>query len=143
MRGSNRRGQTLVEVALVLPLFAFAVWMLAQLSFYCLNIVEHQRMAQVAADQSTRNSFSASKEYHWFHGGFGPMGPVMIKRRTIPTPEQKDYRALGTVNTKGLLVGVEVSSELEPPRFMGRRLSGAIQRASAEVWWEPEIPRER
>ena len=138
---SGNRGQSLVETALVLPAFAFTVWSLAQLAFFCLNSVEHQRMAQVAADQLTLNSYRARGDYTWLHAFYAPrvfkFTLPAVQRRIVATPEQKSFTGHATIDTGGRLIVAEVTSNQTPESFTGWRLRRAPVRASAETWLEP------
>ncbi len=140
MRGCDQRGQSLVEVALVMPVFAFVVWTLAQLAFFCMNLVEHQRMAQVAAENLTIDSFMSRRPYHWFYRNRGTTIPALVKTRVMAIPEQKDPHAFAVIKTGGRLFHVQVTSQLLPGAFMGRFLKWANQTAAAEAWMEPDAP---
>src|SRR6202158_1749200 len=60
-------GQTLVELALVLPCFCLGIFMAVQLMTYCHNMVELQRMSMVALHRVTIENYKDAYKHYWFH----------------------------------------------------------------------------
>jgi hypothetical protein len=138
----NRRqdhGQTLVELALVLPCFCLGVFMAVQLLTYCHNMVEIQRMAQVALHRITIETYRDAYKHYWFNSLYGNVTlPHDSFSSQSPHPWRK-FIGASTVDDSGLLVTVHVASDLLPTNGFRRVLSRVTQAAEAVALLEPPI----
>src|SRR5438552_544629 len=111
----NRRrecGQTLVELALVLPCFCLGVFMAVQLMTYCHNMIELQRMAQV---MSGRQSYSRDQTgYNFFDSLWGNTTPLSQKPVFERPTVWRRFRGLSTLQQTGWFFRTQLSTTLLP-----------------------------
>jgi hypothetical protein len=133
-------GQTLVELALVLPCFCLGVFMAVQLICYCHNMVELQRMAQLMSDRISYDSYADNKVYKRFNSLWGHfLIPQIHFSRQAPQP-WRPFRGISTVQNSGQLFGVSVKTDLLPGAGFSRVLDTVSQQGVAETFLEPPIP---
>lgn len=135
-------GQTLVELALVLPCFCLGVFMAVQLICYCHNMIELQRMAQVMMDRVTYDNYRARKNYTRFHSLWGRYASPQSRFSSESIPHWRPFRGVSTVHEPGRFFTVHVRSELWPGRGFRSALSSVSQSAYAENFLEPPLPLE-
>jgi hypothetical protein len=134
-------GQTLVEVAVVLPLLGLAIAVALQLIFLCLNRIELQVLAAKAVRQISVES--------------PRVAPLVIPNplwgRAMP-PQQRSspnaiqpwhpFKGPSTIQTQGSVAVVRVESQLLPMGGFGSVLAMVTQVATAETLLEPPRPAE-
>jgi hypothetical protein len=136
------RGQTLVELALVLPCFCLGIFMAVQLMTYCHNMIELQRMAQVALHRVTIENYKDAYKHYWFHSLYGN---VTLPRDRFTSQAPAPWRPFGgfsTIDDPGRIVQVTVTTALLPGRGFSQVLAKVNQTAQAETLLEPPIPGE-
>src|SRR5438552_3823937 len=92
------QGQTLVELALVLPCFCLGVFMAVQLMTYCHNMIELQRMAQVALHRVTIENYKEAYKHYGFHSLYGN---VTTPRDRFTSQAPTPWRPFEGVSTTG------------------------------------------
>ena len=133
-------GQSLVEMALVLPVLLFVLALAIQLIFYCHNMIELQRMAMVAGDRLTIENYKDARNYYWFNslqGNF--LTPKLHYKSEVV---QRPFNGRSTVQSPGRLVLVWAESNLLPGFGFMSWLPKVSQEAYAEVLLEPPLPRD-
>ena len=139
---ARNRGQSLVELALVLPCFCIGVFMAVQLIWYCHNMIELQRMAQVMVDRLSFENYRAEKLYTRFNSLWGRFALPEARFTRESIPDWRPCRGLSTLQDQGQLFGVEVQTRLFPGSGFSSGLATVTQRGLAETYLEPAIPPE-
>jgi hypothetical protein len=140
---SQTHGQTLAELALILPVFCSGLMVTVQLICFCHNMIELQRMAMVAIDHVSVENYRSERRHYWFHS---LRGHVTIPRASYKSEKLQPWRpfkGIATITEPGRLVKVRVSSDLLPRSGFGRVLAPVTQCAFAETMLEPRIPSEK
>jgi hypothetical protein len=134
-------GQTLVEVALVLPLLGLAVAVAVQMIVFCHNMIALQMMAAKAARQisveSPRLPPPPIPSPLWGH-----VTPAVLRQSKQIVPSWLPFKGKSTVQSAGQLVLVQIKSQLLPGLGFGRVLPMLTQTATAETLFEPPRPSE-
>ena len=137
---AKNEGQTLVELALVLPCFCLGVFMAVQLICYCHNMIELQRMGQLMIDRLSYDNYQAQKRYSRFNSLWGRFSiPQAHFLREAPAV-WRPFHGLSTVQDQGQLFRVEVGTDLYPGNGFSAVLATVSQRGLAETYLEPPIP---
>ena len=137
------KGQTLIELAVVLPCFCMGVFMGVQLIYYCHNMIELQRMAQVAIDRVSYENYEIRKKYTRFQSLWGP-----YKKRPstfgseIPQP-WRPFKGISTIKNSGRYIHVCVTSDLLPGAGFSRVFPKVTQQAFAATFLESSVPEEQ
>ena len=141
-RPTSLQGQTLVELAVVLPCFCLGIFMGLQLMYYCHNMISLQRMATVVANRISIENYKDAYKYTWFYSLYGNAMPPTIHYQSQVPASWKPFRGLSTVKERGRIVQVTVQSQLLPGLGFSRVLPRVTQDAAAEIFLEPPIPQE-
>ena len=133
-------GQTLVELALVLPCFCLGIFMAVQLMTYCHNMVELQRMSMVALHRVTIENYKDAYKHYWFHSLYGNVTkPQDHFASQIPNP-WRPFHGKSTIQDTGRIVNVTVKCDLLPEKGFSQVLPRVSQSAQAEVILEAPLP---
>ena len=136
------QGQTLIELALVLPCFCLGVFMAVQLIWYCHNMIEIQRMAALEIERVSLEHYEQKRQYSLFHSLFGVVTPPRAQfQDPIPSP-WRPFRGVSTIREPGRIISVKVLSDLLPGAGFSRVLSRTTQEAAAETLLETPLPKE-
>ncbi len=140
----NDRGQTLVELALVLPCFCLGVFMAVQLMTYCHNMIELQRMAQLAIDRVNPDTYQTrSESYTLLNSLWGNFSKPRIPRpRSQVANPWRPFNGLSTVKQEGRFYSVKVGTYLKPGNGFSKILDTVKQDSFGETYSEPPIPPE-
>ena len=141
-KGRNNRGQTLVELALVLPCFCLGVFMAVQLMTYCHNMIELQRMAQVMIDRITYKNYRSSKIYTRPNSLDGKLTHPMAHFSTERVQPWRPFNGISTVDEEGRFFKVKVDTTLLTGNGFRGDLERVKQQAFAETYLEPPLPPE-
>jgi len=139
----KQQGQTLVELALVLPCFCLGVFMAVQLIYLCHNMVELQRMAQVVIDRVSYENYQVRKKYTRFQSLWGP-----YKRRIsefgseIPQP-WRPFNGISTIHNSGRYIHVCVATDLLSGAGFSRVFPKLTQQAFAATFLESSVAEEQ
>jgi hypothetical protein len=139
-------GQALIELALILPLFFFAIFVYLLTLSLCRRAMVLQNAAgtsaQVAAlvDKSAKSNFPNQA-----------IPEVFLRVETRPRIQQtvetlapwRSFRGVSVLKTPGGLAKSEVSSVVFPRRLFGRLLPALQLSYEAEYPKEPSIPEEK
>jgi hypothetical protein len=131
-----------VELALVLPCFCIGVFMAVQLIWYCHNMIELQRMAQVMIDRLSYDNYQADKLYTRFNSLWGRFSTPEARFTRETAPAWRPFRGFSTVQNPGQLFGVQIDTSLFPGSGFSAGLATVSQRGLAETFLEPPIPPE-
>jgi len=137
---SVERGQTLVELALVLPCFCLGVFMAVQLICYCHNMIELQRMAQVMVDRVSYENYKATKPYTRFNSLWGRFSFPRARYATQLSQPWRPFQGVSVVKEPGRFFSVHVDTDLLPGQGFSSVLSVVSQKAYAETFLETPIP---
>lgn len=141
-RDFSRTGQTLAEMAIVLPVLCLGIFTAVQTCRYGINMLESQRMAQLNAKRLTAEDFPASRNHHLFHSLKGvTTTPGVGFRRRVAVP-WRAHHGFRTLQTRGWIAQAEVESQLLPSGGWTKTLPRLRQSAIAWTYLEPEVPRE-
>jgi hypothetical protein len=133
-------GQTLVELALVLPCFCLGIFMAVQMMTYCHNMVELQRMSMVALHRVTIENYKDAFKHYWFHSLYGNVTkPQDHFASQMPNP-WRPFRGISTIKDSGRIVQVTVASDLLPGNGFRKVLARVTQTAQAETLLEAPLP---
>jgi hypothetical protein len=133
-------GQTLMELALVLPCFCLGIFMAVQLICLCHNMVELQRMATVALHKLTLETYQDREEHYWFHSLWGHFKLRQDRYRSqVPEP-WRPFKGISIIDRAGRIVQVNVRSRLLPGGVFSRALDPLVLEANAETLLEPPVP---
>jgi hypothetical protein len=138
----RQSGQTLVELAVVLPCFCLGIFMAVQLMCYCHNMIELQRMAQLAIDRVSYDNYQSGKTYSLFDSLWGRTSfsrPPPLS--DMPRP-WRPFRGISTIREPGHFFHVHLDSVLMPGDGFSRVLPGVTQKSYAENFIEPPVPPE-
>jgi len=138
----RQKGQTLVEVALVLPCVCLGVFMGVQLIYYCHNMIELQRMAALDIERISLEHFRSGGRHFLFESMFGPISPPMAKFEKKATP-WRPFEGLSTLQAPGQIVSVEERSDLKHGAGFAGVFPQVTQRANAETLLETPLPEDR
>ena len=143
--GNRRRnkGQTLIEVAVVLPLVCLAIVVTVQMIAFCHNAVLLQKMAfQTSRDLSASMRTTPAwliRNPLWGRGA----APCPHRSTSILNPWRSfRTRLCPRVSDPGHVTTVDVDSVLLPTMGFGSDLMPLHQTASAEAYLEPPIPQQ-
>ena len=136
-------GQTLVELALVLPCFCLGIFMAVQLMCYCHNMVELQRMAQVMIDRVSCENYTGQKKYKRFESLWGEYTNPRASFSNVQFVPFLPFKGKSTLKEPGRFIRVNVHSDLIPGEGFTSVLSRVSQQAFAETYLEPPIPSEK
>ena len=137
------RGQTIVELAIVLPCFCLGVFMGVQLMWCCHNFVELQRMAQVMIDRVTLENYQSRKKYTRFTSLWGEYEDPWGYFDTVTVQPWRPFNGVSTFKETGRFFRVHVDSELFHGEGFTNVLANVPERAYAETFIEPPIPAEQ
>jgi len=130
-RIGNIKGQTLVELAFVIPGFCLAVFAIVRLVVFCWNQVEFQRMAQVAGNDATHSTPDGYRPYHWGNKSWGMRFPSVTRHYTsTPVTRAQAYRGISTTSLPLRLMHIEITGPNK-------------QKSSIMTLIEPPIPGQR
>jgi hypothetical protein len=135
----TNRGQTLVEVAAVLPLLGLAIAVALQLIFICVNKIELQVLAMKAARQISVDSRKRSPTPSSL---WGRNTPTKQSTSTSTLRPWHPFKGPSTIKTPGYLTAVKVESRLLAAGAFGYILPNVDIVASAESPLEPPLPTE-
>ena len=141
-KSRSLRGQTLVELALVLPCFCLGVFMAVQLICYCHNMIELQRMVQVMADRVSYDNYRARKSYSRFNSMWGRFSDPWVHFSNDPVQPWLPFHGKSTIQEPGRFIRAYSESDLLPGQGFSRVLAKKTERAYAETYLEPPIPPE-
>jgi hypothetical protein len=141
----KNRGQSLVELAVVLPVLLLGIVVSSQLIVLCADEFVMQKRVWNAFRQASLQG-SAVLNASLVRPLWGIPTPVIFHRSSeIPNP-WRPFKAMpllgSTVQSPGYIVSFNVSSSLLPKYGIGWVLPAVPFQAGAEVPLEPEIPRE-
>jgi hypothetical protein len=136
----NVRGQTLVELALVLPCLCLGLFMAVQLVCYAHNMIEIQRMAQVTIDRVSYENYASRKRYTRFEALWGRGQAPRSSFRSEPARSWRPFRGISTIQDRGRWVQARVEARLLPNGPFSRNLGTLPEAALAETWLEPPVP---
>src|SRR5205085_2517411 len=114
MAERSSRGQTLVELALVLPCFCLGVFMAVQLICYCHNMIELERMAQLMIDRVTYQNYRATKPYYLFNSLWGRFVPPLCHFSTSLSKPWRPFSGLSTIQKEGRTFQMHIETHLLP-----------------------------
>jgi hypothetical protein len=137
---NGEQGQTLVELALVLPCFCLGVFMAVQLMTYCHNMIELQRMAMVALHRVTIENYRDAYKHYWFHSLYGNVTQPKDHYTSQVPSSWRSFHGESTIGDPGRLVQVTVKSDLLPGSGFSQVLARVTQSAQAETLLEPPLP---
>jgi hypothetical protein len=138
----SAHGQTLTELALVLPCFCLGVFMAVQLICYCHNMIEIQRMAQVMIDRQSEGNAQGSRKYWLFQSLWGRTGVNRIKSDSRSAYDWRPFRGISTTDHAGWYRQIQVSTQLLPGKGFSRTFASVKQSGFAETYIEPPLPPE-
>ena len=141
-RRPEPRGQTLVELSLVLPCFCLGIFMAVQLMCYCHNMIELQRMVQVMTDRVSYDNYLARKKYARFNSLWGRVTDPWVYFSNNPLQPWQPFRGKSTIQEPGRLIRAYSENDLLPGLGFSSVLAKKTQRAYAETYLEPPIPQE-
>lgn len=137
----NRRqnGQTLVELALVLPCFCLGIFMAVQLIYLCHNMIELQRMAALDVERASLEHFRSGGKHFLFESMFGIVSPPRAEFKKKPTP-WRPFKGEFTIKVPGQIVSVKESSTLHHGSGFSGVFPDVLQSANAETLLETPLP---
>ena len=138
----GERGQTLVELSLVLPCFCLGVFMAVQLMTYCHNMVEMERMAQLAIDRINPDTYGNRSNYSLFNSLWGYFSPPKIQYSSEMPQPWRPFHGISTVKQEGRFFNVKVGMDLLPGAGFSRVLGTVRQESFGETYLEPPVPPE-
>ena len=138
----KNRGQTLVELALVLPCFCLGIFTAVQLIWFCHNMIELQRMAALDIERVNLEHFKRSGTHFLFDSMFGNISPPKATFKKEATP-WRPFKGWSTIQVPGQIVSVKESSDLRHGRGFTRVLAQVAQSANAETLLETPLPEDR
>jgi len=135
-------GQTLVELAIVLPCFCLGVFMAVQLMTYCHNMIELERMAQLAIDRLNPDTYGERTKYSLFNSLWGNFSPPQIRYSSEMPQPWRPFHGPSTVKQEGRFFNVKVSMLLMPGAGFSSVLDTVKQESFGETYLEPPVPQE-
>ncbi len=135
-------GQTLVELALVLPCFCLGVFMAVQLMTYCHNMIEMERMAQLAIDRVNPDTYGSRTQYSLFNSLWGYFSLPAIQYTPGRADPWRRCNGMYTVKAEGSFFNVRVSMLLMPGAGFSSVLDTVKQESFGETYTEPPVPPE-
>jgi hypothetical protein len=139
---SGHKGQTLVELAVVLPCVCLGIFMGLQLIFFCHNMIELQRMAALDIERVSLEHFRAGGKHFLFDSMFGDISAPRAKFQKEPTT-WRPFKGWSTVHVPGQIVSVEEKSILYHGAGYAHDLAQVTQSANAETLLETPLPEDR
>jgi hypothetical protein len=140
---SREQGQTLVELAIVLPLFCLGVFTTVHLGRVIHDAVEIQRMASVAAASVSLENYRGTRSYYWLNSLIGDFSVPKISCTSEVVGGWRPFRGIATLKTHGRIVKATVGTTLFPGEGFTRVLPRVRYSASAETLLEPAVPEEK
>jgi hypothetical protein len=135
------QGQTLVEMAVVLPILGLAIAAGIQLIVFCHNMITLQLMAANAVRQISAESPMVPPD-SMSHLLWGQTLVVVPKSSRQTIQPWRPFWGKSTVQSPGCLVLVTMQTTLLPGPGFGRFLPLVRQAAAAETLFEPPRPSE-
>jgi len=139
---SRGRGQTLVELALLLPCFCLGVFMAVQLMCYCHNMIELQRMATLDIERVSLEHFKTNRRHFLFDSLFGSVTMPRSRFQKETPVSWRPFKGISTLRAPGQIIKVHVQSDLLPGAGFTRGLARLTQEANAETLLETPLPAE-
>lgn len=139
-RGRRIGGQTLVELAIVLPCFCLGVFMAVQLMTYCHNMIEMERMAQLAIDRLNPDTYGNRTKYSLLNSLWGNFTLPEIHYSSERPQPWRPFHGISTVKQEGRLFNVEVGMYLMPGAGFSRVLDTVKQVSFGGTYLEPPVP---
>jgi len=133
------RGQTIVELALLLPALSFSVLVIVQFLVFCRNQLEIQHMAQIASDQVAPTTPAGRAIYPQFNKLWGSHTLPDLNRTSAAISSWKPYRGVSTVTASAQLMTLDIESYLLPGPVI-EALGLAKQHATAQALREAPVP---
>jgi len=141
VKSRKSNGQTLVEVAVVLPLLGLAIAVALQLIFVFLNRIELQVLAAKAARQISVETPSVPSivipNPLW-----GRATPPQQRSSTNAIQPWNPFKGQSTIQSTGYLAVIQIKSNLLSGGGFGSVLPNVAQYATAETLLEPPRPPE-
>ena len=139
----KQRGQSLVELALVLPCFCLGVFTAVQLMCCCHNMVELQRMGQNMIDRVTYANYQSAKKYTRFNSLWGNFSAPWAYFDTQVVEPWRPFKGVSTISDPGRFFRVHVDSQLLPGAGFTSELSTVLEQGYADTFIEPPAPVEQ
>ncbi len=136
------RGQALVELAIVLPCFCLGVFMAVQLITYCHNMVELQRMAQLAIDRLNPDTYGDRSKYSLLNSLWGYFTLPEIRYSSERPRPWRPFHGPSTVKQEGCWFSVKVGTTLLPGAGFSSAWGTVKQESFGETYLEPPVPPE-
>lgn len=139
----DKRGQAMVEVAILLPMFFLLMLMCLQVFALCHNAL----LLQTSSESITRqialgDSKTSLATLSLYRRLAGSVTPQSLNRNSELLSPWRPFTGFSTVQTPGYWVSAGFSSTLLRHLFMGNLLSEAPLTFSAEWPSEPPVPEE-
>ena len=137
MKANNKGGQSLVEVAIVLPVLMVGIFVTAQLAIFCHNRVSLQKMAlQIAVKKTAEDAYTPTNIL-WGRASLSVSHPKILQ---LPHPWRYFYSLTSVNKSPGHVYSLQASSVLSPSAMLFGKIPTVLQMATAVAYSETPAP---
>jgi len=138
MKVKEEHGQSLVEVAVVLPLLMMGIFVTAQLAIFCHNRVCLQTMAlQMATKKTSETPYARPVNTLWGNTTLSAPSPKTV---SLPHPWRYFYSLTAVNNSPGHIYMARATSVLGPGPVLAGKIPNVTQLATAAAYVETPAP---